>query len=65
MKPEESSGFAEGIHELRSNTEARIQFESKPNLSSFWMSKDAKAFKAVHDVVVKKLLPFGTTYLCE
>ena len=30
--PKELSGFPEAILELRSNTEARIQFESKPNL---------------------------------
>ncbi|XP_035212851.1 protein ZBED8-like [Stegodyphus dumicola] len=65
MIPEEPSGLAEAILELRSNTEARIQFESKPNLSSFWMSKAAKAFKIAHEEAVKKLLPFGTTYLCE
>lgn len=34
MIPEEPSGLAEAILELRSNTEARIQFESKPNLSA-------------------------------
>ncbi|XP_072383865.1 uncharacterized protein [Diabrotica undecimpunctata] len=61
MIPEEPSGLAEAILELRSN----IQFESKPNLLSFWMSKAAKAFKIVHEDAVKKLLPFGTTYLCE
>ena len=65
MIPEEPSGLAEAILELRSNTEARIEFESKPNLSSFWMSKVAKAFKIAHEEAVKKLLPFGTTYLCE
>lgn len=65
MIPEEPSGLAESILELRSNTEARIQFESKPNLSSFWMSKAAKAFKIAHEEAVKKLLPFGTAYLCE
>ncbi|KAK9892477.1 hypothetical protein WA026_020468 [Henosepilachna vigintioctopunctata] len=51
--PEEPSGLAEAILELRSNTEARIQFESKPNLSSFWMSKAAKAFKIAHEEAVK------------
>ncbi|XP_072380368.1 protein FAM200C-like [Diabrotica undecimpunctata] len=61
MIPEEPSGLAETILELRSN----IQFESKPNLLSFWMSKAAKAFKIVHEDAIKKLLPFGTTYLCE
>ncbi|XP_072377709.1 protein FAM200C-like [Diabrotica undecimpunctata] len=61
MIPEEPSGLAEAILELRSN----IQFESKPTLLSFWMSKAAKAFKIVHEDGVKKLLPFGTTYLCE
>ncbi|XP_035214636.1 protein ZBED8-like [Stegodyphus dumicola] len=65
MIPKEPSDLAEAILELRSNTEARIQFESKPNLSSFWMSKAAKAFKIAHEEAVKKLLPFGTTYLCE
>lgn len=64
MIPEEPSGSAEAILELPSNTEARIQFESKPNLSSFWMSKVAKAIKIAHEEAVKKLLPFGTTYLC-
>ncbi|XP_035226238.1 protein ZBED8-like [Stegodyphus dumicola] len=63
--PEEPSGLAEAILELRSNIEARIQLESKPNLSSFWMSKAAKAFIIAHEEVVKKLLPFRTTYLCE
>lgn len=58
MIPEEPSGLAEAILEIRSNTEARIQFESKPNLSSFWMSKVAKAFKTAHAEAVKKLLPF-------
>ncbi|KAK9717243.1 hypothetical protein QE152_g24266 [Popillia japonica] len=83
MIPEEPLGLAEAILELRSNTETRIQFESKPNLelrsntetriqfeskpnlSSFWMSKVAKAFKTAHEEALKKLLPFGTTYLCE
>ncbi|XP_050519383.1 protein FAM200A-like [Diabrotica virgifera virgifera] len=65
MIPEEPSGLAEAILEHRSNTEASIQFESKPNLSSFWMSKAAKAFKITHEETVKKLLPFGTTYLYE
>lgn len=49
--------IAEAILELRSNTEARIQFEGKANLSSFWMSKAAKAFKIAHEKAVKKLLP--------
>nr|CAI5851356.1 unnamed protein product [Callosobruchus analis] len=49
MIPEEPSGLAEAILELRSNTEARIQFESKPNLSSFWMSKAAKPFKVARE----------------
>ncbi|KAK2728090.1 hypothetical protein QYM36_008536 [Artemia franciscana] len=44
MIPEELSGLVEAIFEFRSNIKARIQFESKPNLSSFWMSKAAKAF---------------------
>ena len=43
--PEEPPGWAETILELGSNTEARMQFESKSNLSSFWMSKATKAFK--------------------
>ena len=62
---EEPPGLAEAILELRSNTEARIQFESKENLSSFWLSEAAKAFKISHEEAVKKLLPFATTYLCE
>jgi len=57
--------LAEAILELRYNTEAHIQFERKPNLSSFWMSKAAKAFKAAHEEAVKKLLQFGIIYLCE
>ena len=61
--PEEPPGLAEVILELRSNTEARIQLESKENLSSFWLSKAAKAFKIAHEEAVKKLLPFATTYL--
>ena len=63
--PEEPPGLAEAILELRSNTEASIQFESKENLSSFWLSKAAKAFKIAYEKAVKKLLPFATTYLCE
>ena len=62
--PEEPTGLAEAILELQSNTEARIQFESKENLSSFWLSKAAKAFKIAHEAE-KKLLPFATTFLCE
>ncbi|XP_072392116.1 protein FAM200C-like [Diabrotica undecimpunctata] len=65
MIPEEPSVLAEAILELQSSTEALIQFDTKPNLSSFWMSKAAKAFKIAHEEAVKKLLPFGTTYLSE
>ena len=32
----------------------RSQFESKPNLPSFWMLKAAKAFKIAHEEAVKK-----------
>ena len=60
--PEEPPGLAETILELRSNTEARIQLESKENRSSFWLSQ---AFKIAYEEVVKKLLPFATSYLCE
>ena len=42
--PEEPPGLPEAI-ELRPNTKARIQIETKANLSSFWLSKAAKAFK--------------------
>ena len=56
MIPEEPLGLAEAVLELRSNTEACIQFQSKLNLSSFWMSKKAaKAFKITHKEAVKKL----------
>ena len=63
--PEELSGLAETILELRSNTEAHIQFKSKPNLLPYWMSKVVKSFKITYEEAAKKLLPFGTTYLCE
>lgn len=57
--PGEPSGFAEAILELRYNTEARIQFDSKQNLWFFWMSEAAKAFKIAHEEAVKTLLPVG------
>ena len=63
--PEEPSGLAEEILELRTNTEAKLKFEIKKNLTSFWMSKAAKAFAIAHEEATNKLLPFGTTYLCE
>ena len=54
MIPEVTSAFAEATHKLRSITETRIQFQSKPNLSSFrMMSKVAKAYKNTHEEVVK------------
>ncbi|XP_026476289.1 protein ZBED8-like [Ctenocephalides felis] len=65
MIPEQPAGLAESILELRSNTEAHIKFDNKQNLSCFWMSKAAKGFEIAHEEAVKKLLPFGTTYLCE
>ena len=63
--PEEPQGLAEALLELRSNNEARIEFENKADLSYFWMSRAANAFKIAHEEAVKKLLPFATTYLCE
>ena len=65
MVPEDPSDLAEAILEIRSNTEARSQFESKPNLLSFWMSKAAKSVKIAHEETVKILLPFRTTFLRE
>jgi len=43
---------------LNFNIEGCIQFESKPNLLSFWMFKAAKAFKIAHEKAVNKILPF-------
>lgn len=63
--PEEPEGLAEALLELRSNSEARMEFQNKADLSSFWMSKAAKAFKIAHVEATKMLLPFATTYLCE
>ena len=63
--PEESEGLAEELIELRSNSETRMEFETKDDLSSFWMSKAAKAYKTAHLEATKMLLPFATTYLCE
>ncbi|XP_042208694.1 SCAN domain-containing protein 3-like [Homarus americanus] len=63
--PEEPEGLAEALLELRSNSEARMEFQNKADLSSFWMSKAAKAFKIAHLEATKMLLPFATTYLCE
>jgi hypothetical protein len=57
--------LAEALLELRSNNEARFEFENKADVSYFWMSRAAKAFKIAHEEAVKKLLPFATTYLCE
>uniref|UniRef100_A0A8C4SQ16 DUF4371 domain-containing protein n=1 Tax=Erpetoichthys calabaricus TaxID=27687 RepID=A0A8C4SQ16_ERPCA len=63
--PEEPQGLTEAILELRSNNEARIEFENKTSLSSFWMTTAAKAFNTAHKEALKRLLPFATTYLCE
>ncbi|XP_068200595.1 protein FAM200C-like [Palaemon carinicauda] len=63
--PEQPEGFAEELIELRSSNETKIEFESKDDLSSFWMSKTAKAYKNAHMEATKMLLPFATTYLCE
>ena len=58
-------GLAEALLELHSNSEACMEFQNKADLSSFWMSKAAKAFKIAHVGATKMLLPFTTTYLCE
>ncbi|XP_042241175.1 protein ZBED8-like, partial [Homarus americanus] len=63
--PEEPEGLAEALLELRSNSEARMEFQNKADLSSFWISRAAKAFKIAHVEATKMLLPFATTYLCE
>ncbi|XP_076064977.1 protein FAM200C-like [Oratosquilla oratoria] len=57
--PEKPEGLAEKLIELRSNNETKMEFESKDDLSSFWMSKTA------HMEATKMLLPFATTYVCE
>ncbi|XP_023709794.1 protein FAM200A-like [Cryptotermes secundus] len=57
--PEEPQGLAGALLELRSNNEARIEFENKADLSYFWMSRAANAFKIAHEDAVKKLLPFA------
>jgi hypothetical protein len=54
-----------GKNKILGGNEVSIKFENKVNLSYFWMSTAAKAFKIVHEGVVKKLLHFATTYLCE
>lgn len=63
--PEQPEGLAEELIELRSNNETKMEFESKDDLSGFWMSKTAKAYKTAHMEATKMLLPFATTYLCE
>ncbi|XP_068245162.1 protein FAM200C-like [Palaemon carinicauda] len=63
--PEQPEGLAEELIELRSSNETKIEFESKDDLSSFWMSKTAKAYKTAHMEATKMLLPFATTYLCK
>ncbi|XP_068243859.1 protein FAM200C-like [Palaemon carinicauda] len=63
--PEQPEGLAKELIELRSSNETEMEFESKDDLSSFWMSKTAKAYKTAHMEATKMLLPFATTYLCE
>ncbi|XP_068250780.1 protein FAM200C-like [Palaemon carinicauda] len=63
--PEQPEGLAEEPIELRSSNETKMEFESKDDLSSFWMSKTAKAYKTALMEATKMLLPFATTSLCE
>ncbi|XP_076067698.1 protein FAM200C-like [Oratosquilla oratoria] len=58
--PEQPEGLAEELIELRSNNETKMEFESKDDLSCFWMSK-----KTAHMEATKMLLSFATTYVCE
>ncbi|XP_068200630.1 protein FAM200C-like [Palaemon carinicauda] len=61
---EQPEGLAEELTELRSSNETKMEFESKDDLLSFWMSKTAKAYKTAH-MEATKMLHFATTYLCE
>lgn len=63
--PKEPEGLAEGILELRSNSEVRMEFETEADPSNFGMSQAAKAYKTAHLEATKMLLPFAMTYLCE
>ncbi|XP_066961776.1 protein FAM200C-like [Macrobrachium rosenbergii] len=56
--PEQPEELAEELVELRSSNETKMEFESMDDLSSFWMSKTAKAYKTVHIEATKMLLPF-------
>ncbi|XP_026579563.1 protein ZBED8-like [Pseudonaja textilis] len=51
--PEEPQGLAESLLELRCSNEAQIAFENKADLSHFWMSTPAKAFKIARGSIQK------------
>ncbi|XP_068247943.1 protein FAM200C-like [Palaemon carinicauda] len=63
--PEEPEGLAEEVIELRSNSETSMKFETKDDLSNFYMAKMVKAYKTAQLEPTKMLPPFTTAYLCE